>query len=119
MERFGIDKGNAQHYMPPYEWYNRQISEWTREEELKLVNFTPGTGSNQDWTYPELGAVYVSADKLVHNILDYEKAHGMNGFILLIHYGTDPRREDKLYNRLDILVTELEKRGYVFRRIDE
>jgi endoglucanase len=43
----------------------------------------------------------------------------MNGFILLIHIGTDPRRTDKLYNRLGNLIDTLRARGYSFARIDD
>ena len=119
MKRFGLKMAEIKYFMPPYEWYNQQINAWARELDLALVNFSPGTGSNQDWTYPELGDAYKDADLLLNNILDYEKSSGMNGFILLIHFGTDPRRTDKLYDHLDYLVTELQNRGYRFKRIDE
>jgi endoglucanase len=38
--------------------------------------------------------------------------------VLLIHAGTDPRRKDKLYNRLDELISYLKKEGYSFKKID-
>ncbi|HEY4335143.1 MAG TPA: polysaccharide deacetylase family protein [Puia sp.] len=37
---------------------------------------------------------------------------GLNGAIILIHAGTDPRRKDKLYNRLDELIDWLQSNGY-------
>ena len=46
------------------------------------------------------------------------RAGGLNGVILLIHAGTDPRRKDKLYNRLDELIMYFKKEGYQFMRID-
>ncbi len=119
MKNFGIAKEDALYYMPPYEWYNKTISNWTEDQDLKLVNFSPGTYSNGDWTYPELGDGYYSSDFIFKRILDYESKDGMNGFILLTHIGTDPRRTDKLYNRLDDLITELKKREYVFKRLDK
>jgi peptidoglycan/xylan/chitin deacetylase (PgdA/CDA1 family) len=105
--------------MPPYEWYNDTIAAWSREMGIQLVNFTPGTQSNQDWTYPELGDKYYPSDQLYENILRYEQKEGLNGFNLLIHMGTDPRRQDKLYDRLDELIGELKQRGYQFTRIDQ
>ncbi|MBN1789727.1 MAG: hypothetical protein JW830_04465, partial [Bacteroidales bacterium] len=86
-----------------------------------LVNFTPGTSSNQDWTYPELGSQYINSEAIYNRILNYEKdAPGrLNGFILLTHFGTDPRRPDKFYDRLDVLITELERRGYGFVSLGE
>jgi len=43
----------------------------------------------------------------------------LNGFILLVHFGTDERRTDKLYNRLDEIITELKRRGYSFTLLNE
>jgi endoglucanase len=102
--------------LPPYEWYNDTIASWCAQYGISLVNFTPGTSSNQDWTYPELGKQYVSSDTIYNRILNFEsrKPNGLNGFILLTHIGTDPRRTDKFYKKLDGLITELEKRGYSF-----
>lgn len=121
MKRFGIRKENAEYFLPPYEWYNGQIAQWTREMELHLINFSPGTLSTADYTYPEMGTRYRSSEVVYRSIMDYEaKAPaGLNGFILLVHIGTDPRRTDKFYGRLGELLTELEGKGYAFRRIDE
>jgi peptidoglycan/xylan/chitin deacetylase (PgdA/CDA1 family) len=43
----------------------------------------------------------------------------LNGAILLLHAGTDARREDKLYNHLHQLIRYLEQKGYSFKRIDQ
>jgi peptidoglycan/xylan/chitin deacetylase (PgdA/CDA1 family) len=118
MERFGISKNEALFFMAPYEWYNLQISEWTKDLGLTLFNFTGGTSSNQDWTYPELGKSYISSDTIFQRVLRYEKKYGMNGFIFLSHIGTDPRRMDKFYNYLDDLIKILMEKGYTFKRID-
>jgi hypothetical protein len=37
----------------------------------------------------------------------------------LIHAGTDARRKDKLYDKLDEMISWLKANGYSFRRIDE
>ncbi len=121
MAEFGIEKKDAPYFLPPYEWYNSQIADWTTEAGFQLVNFTPGTRSNADYTYPEMGNRYLSSETIYQSIIDYEQKdeHGLNGFSLLIHLGTDPRRTDKFYYRLDELLTTLKQRGYRFVRIDE
>ncbi len=121
MKRFGINQPDARYFLPPYEWYNDAVSSWTKELGLVLVNFTPGTYSNADWTHPELGNQYLSSDTIYGRILRYEaaKPDGLNGFILLTHIGTDPRRKDKFYFRLDDLLTTLERRGYHFTTLDK
>lgn len=121
MASFGIRKEDALYFLPPYEWYNAQIARWTTELGLHLVNYSPGTRSAADYTYPEMGARYVSSEDVYRSILKKEETDhdGLNGFILLIHIGTDPRRTDKFYRRLDELLTELSKDGYRFVTIDE
>lgn len=121
MELFGIEAGDAHWFLPPYEWYNQQIAEWTSQMGLELINFTPGTRSHADYTYPAMGNRYVSSTIIFDSILEHEERdpHGLNGFMLLIHIGTDPRRDDKFYDRLDDLITTLKGRGYRFVRLPE
>ena len=121
MENFGIKKSQAKYFLPPYEWYNRTIADWTQQFGLTLINFSPGTKSHTDWTYPAMGKSYQSNDEILKSILTFEQHQpdGLNGFILLLHIGTDARRTDKFYLKLRELVLELKKRGYSFKRIDE
>jgi peptidoglycan/xylan/chitin deacetylase (PgdA/CDA1 family) len=72
MARFGIEWKEAPYFLPPYEWYNRQIAEWTDEIGLTLVNYTPGTRSHADYTTPDMGERYVPTDLIVRSILEYE-----------------------------------------------
>jgi len=119
MERFGITKTDAPYYLPPYEWYNDSIAVWTEYLGLKLVNHTPGTRSNQDWTIPieTGGSYYFSSDSIYASIMEYEKKSTLNGFHLLLHIGSDPRRTDKFYHRLDKLIVDLKKLGYGFGKM--
>ncbi len=121
MEGFGIHKKDALFFLPPYEWHNKKIVEWTRAEGLQLINFTPGTRSNADYTYPEQTNQYVSSEKIHQSILDYElmNSNGLNGFILLVHIGTDQRRTDKYYTHLENLITLLKSKGYSFVKADK
>ncbi|MDZ7342756.1 MAG: polysaccharide deacetylase family protein [candidate division KSB1 bacterium] len=121
LARFGIRHSEARFFLPPFEWYNRRISNWAQELGLTLVNFTPGTKSHTDWTYPELGPAYVPSQTILHSIMAYEQKYpsGLNGFILLLHIGSDPRRTDKFYSRLEQLLQFLDDKGYHCVRIDE
>jgi peptidoglycan/xylan/chitin deacetylase (PgdA/CDA1 family) len=120
MARFGVTMHDAPLFMPPYEWYNDQISAWTSELGLTLVNYSPGTRSHADYTTPDLDH-YISSEAIMQSILSYEteNRHGLNGFILLTHVGTAPERTDKFYFRLEELIVVLKERGYGFQRIDE
>lgn len=121
MAKFGIRKKDAGYFLPPYEWYNSSISEWTKQLRLQLVNLSPGTLSAADYTYPEMGARYRATGVIYDSILNFERKseNGLNGFILLLHIGTDSRRKDKFYDRLEELIIDLSRKGYNFLRIDE
>lgn len=121
MAAFGIRKSDASHFLPPYEWYNSTITKWTSEAGLQLINFSSGTRSTTDYTYPEMGKRYRSSEEIYNSIMEYEAKdpNGLNGFILLIHIGTDPRRKDKFYYRLDELIKEIKNTGYDFVRLDK
>ncbi len=67
-----------------------------------------------------MGPSYKSSDELLNYIKQLSKQrNGLNGYILLIHAGTDPRRKDKLYNRLNEMVGYLKNDGYDFKKIDQ
>lgn len=114
----GLTKGEPVFFVPPYEWFNDQHVAWAREVGAVLVNFTPGSGSNRDYV-PEGEPGFVPSMRIVADILAYEAkdAHGLNGFLLLLHMGS--RREDKVYLHLGRLIDELAARGYTFVRVDE
>ena len=119
MKEAGIKKENARYFLPPYEWYNDTIAAWTKELGLQLINFTPGTLSHADYTTPEMKN-YRGSDIIYKSIVDYEKnSHsGLNGFILLMHIGTDRKRTDKFYHRLPELIKFLRAKGYQFQTVD-
>ncbi|RZL50917.1 MAG: cellulase [Pedobacter sp.] len=121
MEKFGIKMDSAKYFLPPYEWYNQQIAEWTSQMNLQLINFTSGTRSNADYTYPELGKSYRNSEEIYQSIIDYDKSKqtGLNGFILLLHIGTDPRRTHKFYDKLPELIKYLKTSGYELVKIND
>ncbi len=121
MASVGVPREKAPYFMPPYEWYNRTIVEWTALQGLQLINFTPGLRTAADYTYPEMGEKYLSSDRIYNSVIGYEKRHlnGLSGFIILIHMGTDPRRKDKFYNKLPQFIAYLKDKGYSFVPINE
>ncbi len=116
MARFGIPFQAAPFFLPPYEWYNQQITDWTNQLGLTMINYTPGTLSHADYTFPSLGKQYRTSQVILQSILDQEKKdpNGLNGYLLLLHLGTDPARKDKFYPYLGPLLNELKRRGYTF-----
>ena len=113
MEKLGIARLEAPWFLPPYEWYNDSIVQWTADAGLQLINMTYGTLSHADYTTPEMPN-YRSSAQIFQSILDYEaaQANGLNGFLLLLHIGTDPDRADKFYLHLEALIGVLRERGY-------
>ena len=118
MEKIGLKIEPKRYFIPPYEWYNQKISDWAKTMDVQIINFTPGTTSNADYTTPDMNN-YLSSQTIYRNILAYEEKNTLNGFLLLMHIGTNPKRTDKLYNRLNDLIGELKHRGYEFVRVDE
>ncbi len=87
---------------------------------LRLINFTPGTRSNADYTTPAMKN-YVTSNTIMERIRDYEARDpaGLNGFIFLLHIGVGPERTDKFHDRLDELVRWLQTQKYELVRIDK
>lgn len=113
LRKFGIT--DAPYFIPPYEHYNATISSWARQLGLQVINYTPGTLTNGDYTTPEMKR-YFSSKEILGRIWEYERTdpNGLNGHIMLIHFGTDPARTDKFYDKLPGLIRELRRKGYSF-----
>jgi endoglucanase len=120
MGSFGNEMMEKKFFLPPYEWYNDSIAAWAKEMGLQLINFTPGTKSNADYTTPEMKN-YRSSEEIYHSLISYEQSNpsGLNGFILLVHIGTDPKRTDKFYHRLPELLKFLKAKGYQFQTVEQ
>ncbi|HRH40913.1 MAG TPA: glycoside hydrolase family 9 protein, partial [Pyrinomonadaceae bacterium] len=120
MQKFGITKQQAKFFLPPYEWYNQTISDWTQQMGFQLVNFTSGTRSNADYTTPSMKN-YVSSEAIMERIKEYEAKdpNGLNGFIFLSHIGVGNERTDKFYDRLDELISWLKSKNYQLVRVDK
>jgi len=121
MARFGLNKSQSRYFMPPYEWYNQEITTWSQAIGLTLINFTPGIRTNADYTYPEMGEKYINNESIWNSIFKQEESDpdGLKGYIILIHLGTDIRREEKFYHLLEPMIIKLHEMGYDFVRIDQ
>ena len=119
MQACGVQKKEAPYFLPPFEWYNDTIARWAQALGLQLINYTPGTLSHADYTTPAMNN-YRPSDTIFRSIQAYEQhtRAGLNGFILLLHVGTDPARTDKFYKQLPALLRWLQQENYQPVRID-
>jgi peptidoglycan/xylan/chitin deacetylase (PgdA/CDA1 family) len=117
MVSLGI-RHRRRYFIPPFEWWDATVAGWCRDMGVQVINFTPGTGTNADYTFPEMGAAYRSSDTLVQRLLRFERRQGLHGAMVLVHVGTDPRRTDRFFERLPLLIDILRGRGYRFERVD-
>lgn len=120
IEAFGLKRGAIRYFLPPYEHYNQEIARWSAEMGLTLVNFTPGTRSNADYT-GEADKNFVPSNVIFDSIVAKERQdpNGLNGFLLLLHIGAGPGRADKFHTRFGELLDYLAANGYQFVRVDQ
>ena len=60
----------------------------------------------------------MSSKSILDSLWDFEAKQGLNGAIVLVHVGTDPKRTDKFYNYLGELIRILKDKNYKFNTID-
>jgi peptidoglycan/xylan/chitin deacetylase (PgdA/CDA1 family) len=120
IEGFGLERPQIGYFLPPYEHYNREIVDWSKAMGLTLVNFTPGTRSNADYT-GEADNNFVASKVILDSIVRKEQQdpNGLNGFILLLHIGSGPGRTDKFPARFGALLDYLAGKGCQLVRVDE
>jgi peptidoglycan/xylan/chitin deacetylase (PgdA/CDA1 family) len=118
LKKAGLKDFDNRYFLAPYEWYNSTIASWSAEMGINLINFTPGTGTNADYTTPDMKN-YISSEQLFDRLKRFEANDmpGLNGAFLLIHLGTDPARTDKFYNRLDEIIQYFSDKGYTFNKL--
>jgi endoglucanase len=116
--RAGVKMPDVRWFLAPYEWYNTTTAAWTADMGSRLINFTPGTGTNADYTTPDM-INYRSSDTLIEGLKRFESTseYGLNGAMILIHPGTEPARADKLYLRLEEIIEYYSAKGYSFKRL--
>ena len=117
LHNLGIPKGKF--FIPPYEWYNSQIVKWADELGYLTYNYTSGLRTPADYTYPDMQNRYWSSERLMNQLRDYEINHNLNGFIILIHLGTDSKRKDKFYLKLEEIIDYLRSKKYNFVSLEK
>jgi endoglucanase len=121
MAKWGVTVQSAPFFVPPYEHFTQEISDWTDARGMRLINMTTGTRTNADYmedTHPR----FVSAKDILKSVWDYDAKHadGLSGFMLLVHVGSGPERtRDKFADLFPELVEGLKSRGYSFERVDK
>ena len=120
LKNAGVDIERVKYFLPPYEYYNRDVVARSKAAGLKVIGLTPKTYTNADYTTPSMKN-YRTSQEIIDLLLNSEKANpaGLNGAIVLIHPGTHPDRADKLYTRLDEIITALKAKGYGFESYNE
>lgn len=118
LKRKGAKEPEKKFYLAPYEWYNSVIASWTADLGIQLINLSPGSGTNADYTTPDMKN-YQSSEVLLNTLKRYETSeqNGLNGAILLIHLGTAPGRTDKFYNKLEEIIQYFSAKGYTFNKL--
>ncbi|WP_321344089.1 glycoside hydrolase family 9 protein [uncultured Draconibacterium sp.] len=116
LQQFGISSEDAEWFLPPYEWYNSATVNWASAMGLRTINFSSGIRSNADYTTPDM-VNYMSSDQIMKSIYKVEEEQGLNGAIMLIHPGTEEKRTDKFYLRLEELIERLQAKGYNLKRL--
>lgn len=121
LKKWNLDRSTSRFFLPPYEWYNDTIADWVAKMGLEIINFTPGIRTPADYTWPDMGSRYVRNKAIFESIEGFKEKNknGLNGAIILIHAGTDPKRTEKFYHELPKLIELLKNDGYQSVTIDK
>lgn len=121
MRSLSITIQPTHYFIPPFEWWNATIAQWVGAAGFKLFNFTPGTFTPADYTWPEMEGRFKSSEWIIRQLKELLSTNQqkLNGAVILIHAGTDPRRKDKLYDQIGKIVRLLRSKGFSIKRIDE
>lgn len=117
LQAVGISSQTSPYFLPPYEWYNQQIADWTSELGLQLICHTPGTLSAADYTL-NTDKNYRSSKEIFQSIIHKaQQPNGLNGYLLLMHAGAGSNRSDPFHQELPALVKKLKELGYRFQNL--
>jgi len=116
---YGFKREDIRYWIPPYEQTNEEVSRWSQEHGLTMINFTRGTLSHTDYA-PEDDKHFRPTEVVIQSIKDYpsKDPDGFNGFLLLTHVGAGARK-DKLHPHFGSIVDYLLGRGQIIVRVDE
>lgn len=116
LSKAGVNISSNRYFLPPYEYCNSAIVSWAADMGVTMINLTPGTGTNADYTTPDMKN-YQTSQQLLDRLGKFEEKEGLNGAIVLIHPGTEPSRTDKLYMHLEDIIKYYTEKGYSFIKL--
>ena len=116
--KFGVEPSDAAWFIPPYEYYNKEVVSALNSIGLRVMNYTPGTNTPADYTEPSMPN-YKNSQNIINTLYGFESIEGLNGAIILIHPGVSDKRPDKLYLRLTEIIRDLKKKGYSFESLKD
>jgi peptidoglycan/xylan/chitin deacetylase (PgdA/CDA1 family) len=109
----------------PYGEHNGEIRAWAAEAGYRHVGWTRDAASREDldsrdWVADPSSKIYRSAREIRDRILGFGRSngHGLNGGIVLMHLGTQ-RRRDQAHTRLTEILDGLAARGYRLVTVSE
>jgi peptidoglycan/xylan/chitin deacetylase (PgdA/CDA1 family) len=105
------------YWRAPYGEYNSDILAWAKQAGFKHVDWTrtPLNFDMLDWVADEDNGYYLTGQGLLHRLtgIDRGVSGGANGGIILMHLGTD-RRKDFMDEVLPQAIDALRQRDYKF-----
>lgn len=117
LARVGVDTSKVRVIMPPFEWIERtQVKLLHDSLDMKVINPTPNLQLYCDYTTPDM-PYYWSSDSILNQMYAFEREHGLNGAVFIVHLGTDSSRTDKFYRYLPEILDSLTAMGYQFKRL--
>lgn len=119
LDEAGVHYTQAPLFVAPHEYYNYEISMWTKGLGLQLLHFTPETRTHTDYTAIDMKN-FCDNKEILDIVMKVEEEQGLNGHIMLTHLGADEARKDKFYkSHLEKMIKALKKKGYSFVPIRE
>ena len=117
IQGLSIAEHEIRFFLPPDQYYNQEMADWSKMLGLTMVNFSPSTPDRTTEAESNFASSEVIFDSLIAK--DQEDPNGLNGFLLLLHIGSGPARADKFHVRFGELLDYLAGKGYQLVRVDE
>lgn len=118
LAKFGVTLQDAPYFLPPFEECDSLSVGVLDAMGVKVINLTPGTGTNADYMTADMRG-YKTAQQLLDRFYAFEKKNGLDGAIILIHPGIHPNRPDseRLSSHLGEMIDYLTQKGYNISRL--
>ena len=94
-------------------WSQYKTPEKTYRDIIKEKNLPHSSSTTTDTQWDILNFMIDQLQSLM------QQPQKLDGSIVLMHVGTDPRRKEKFYHQLPALIDLLQKNQFTIKRIDE